>query len=253
MKKVIRVLLVDDHEVVRHVLRRMLEPEDDIEVVGDCASAEETFSQLGTLSPNVVLMDVQMPGMNGIEATRSLKRSGLHYDGDVIMLADFVNYRVEALEAGAASYLLKDVKSAELVQLIRQVYRNGHPLEKRDGLVEGVVELVVPPPANAAWLLRFMCQLEERLNDNFAIICTVGSWSRGTVVRILPQRTTPSSLLDELANIPEVEKVEETGEDSFQKHNQRMRAFRLSHPKKTMRVTLKEPDMTGQELATVLK
>ena len=104
MNKNIRILLVDDNELVRHGLRHMLEPEENMEVVGDCSNAEEAFSKIARLCPDIVLMDIQMPGMNGIEALRSLKRNGLDYSGDVIMLADSLNYRVEALQAGAASY-----------------------------------------------------------------------------------------------------------------------------------------------------
>ena len=93
MKEDIKVLLVDDHELIRQGLQSMLEPEEGIEVVGDYSSAEEALPEIRRLSPDVVLMDTHMPGINGIEATRLLKGKELHCDVDVIMLAGSVSYR----------------------------------------------------------------------------------------------------------------------------------------------------------------
>ncbi len=93
---------------------------------------------------------------------------------------------------------------------IRQVYQDRHSVNECVGLTEEVVELVIPPPANAAWLLRFMCHLGEIFQEDFAsIICTVGSWDHGSIITIQPQPTISASLLIVLANMPEVEKVEE--------------------------------------------
>ena len=97
-------MLIDDQEIVRYGLRSMLEQEEDMEVVDDWSNAQEAFCKIANFCPDIVLMDIQLPGMNVIEAMRSLKRNGLDYSGDVIMLADSLNYRVEALQAGAASY-----------------------------------------------------------------------------------------------------------------------------------------------------
>jgi len=245
MNKTIRILLVGDHELVREGLRHMLKPEEDMEVVGDCANAEEAFSKMTRLQPDIVLMDVQMPGMNGIEATRSLKRNGLDYDSDVIMLAESVDYRAEALEAGAASYLLKDVTRAELAQTIREAYRSKQLLEGGDGFVEEAVELVVHPPGKAAQLLRFMSRVEEALGDIYAsIMYTVGSWDWGTVITIRLQPATFSSLLDKLGNMPEVEKLgeEPLARDAFSSFPKKFRVLPRSSisPSKRIRVTLKE-------------
>ncbi len=150
MSKDIKIMLIDGQEIVRYGLRSMLEQEEDMEVVGDCSNAQEAFSKIARLCPDIVLMDIQMPGMKGIETTRSLKRSGVDYGGGIIMLAESLDYRVEALQAGAASYLLKDVLRAELTQAIREVYWNKQSLENGECFVEEAVELVVPPPANAA-------------------------------------------------------------------------------------------------------
>lgn len=254
MNKAIRILVVDDHELVRYGLRRMLESEEDMEVVGDCANAEEAFSKVLRLHPNMVLMDAEMPGVNWIEATRSLKRNELDYGGDVIVLGDSVDYRDKALEAGAASYLLKNVTRQELAQAIREVYQNRHSLERHDGYVDEAVELVVPPPSDAACLLRFMCHLEEIFHDNFAaVIRTVGSWSGGTVITTLLGPTTPPSLLVlTLANMPEVEKVEEEplarGTISSFPKNVGVLPWLSISPSERIRVTLKETSMARREL-----
>ena len=260
MKKDIRILLVDNHEPVRHRLRRILESEEDMEVVGDCANAEEAFSKIARLRPDIVLMDTQMPGINAIEATRHLKRNELDYDGDIIMLAESVDYQVEALEAGAANYLLKDMTHAELTQAIREVYWSKQLPRDGDYLVEEAVELVVPPPAHAAQLLRFMCQLEERLHDrhdNYAsIMHTVGSWDWGTAITLLLKPTRLSSLLDELGDMPEIGKVEEeplaSGASSSLPKKTGVLPRPSISPSKRFRVTLKEAGKARQRLATVL-
>lgn len=132
----VRVLLVDDHEIVRRGLRRMLELEEGVEVVGDCASAEEAFSRCEAFSPDVVLMDIKMPGTNGIQAIRLLKEK--QPACRIIMLTLYGEYLTEAIEAGAEGYLLKDVKRDELVRAIRAVRQDRVPLSpfSRESLTE---------------------------------------------------------------------------------------------------------------------
>ncbi len=149
MKNDIRILLIEHNELVRYGLRRILEPEVDIEIVGDYANAEKALSQLKIFSPDIVLMDTQLSGMNGIEATRHLKRNGLDYNGDVIMLAESVDYRVEALEAGAAGYLLKDMTCAELTQAIREVYCNKQSRDDSDSMKKRRLEQKVEEQAKS--------------------------------------------------------------------------------------------------------
>lgn len=227
MNKAIRILLVDDFEVVRHGLRHMLTPEEDMDVVGDC-DAEEAFSKIVRLYPDIVLT-----GMPGI--IRSLKRD-LDY-GEVIVLAESLDYRAEALEAGAASYLLKDVTHVELAQAIRQVYLN-RPL-----VVKEAVELVIPPPDNVAQLLRFMCQLGEILDNSASILWEAVSRACDTVITILTQPATSSSLLIKLANMPEVDKVEELVGDAFSSLPKRfgfLLRLGIISPSKRFSVTLEE-------------
>ena len=107
--KEIRVLLVDDHEIVRRGVRGMLEQEEDIEIMGDCASAEEALHQAEILSPNIVLMEAKMPGMGGIEAARLYCQNRM--PSKIIMLTSCEDCLAEALEAGAVGYLLKRHKA----------------------------------------------------------------------------------------------------------------------------------------------
>ena len=124
----IRVFLVDDHQIVREGLKRMLELETDIQVVGEVARGEDAITQVELLSPDVVLMDIKMPGMDGITATRLLKEK--MPDVKVVMLTLYDDEFVpQAIEAGAMGYILKDdVKREKLIQIIRDAYKGYSPL-----------------------------------------------------------------------------------------------------------------------------
>ena len=119
----IRVLLADDHRLFRDGLRTLLEQEADLEVVGVAADGQSVLTQIGTCRPNVVLMDVSMPGLNGLEATRHLHAD--HPDVAVLMLSMHADHRfvVEALRAGALGYVPKDCEISELSAAIRAVFR----------------------------------------------------------------------------------------------------------------------------------
>lgn len=97
-----RILLVDDNSLFRRGVRHRLEQEEDMEIVGECTSAEEALSQLETLSPNVVIMDTWLPGMNGIEACRRMTGNG--HVCDVIMLGTGQELIAHALIAGATGF-----------------------------------------------------------------------------------------------------------------------------------------------------
>ena len=118
----IRILLADDHAIVREGTRRVLEEEDDMEVVAEAGDGEEAVKEATRLKPDVVLMDIAMPRMNGIEATKQIKE--LVPATAVLILTVFDNdrYVFSLLEAGAAGYLLKNVRGVELVEAIRSVH-----------------------------------------------------------------------------------------------------------------------------------
>jgi DNA-binding NarL/FixJ family response regulator len=240
MAKDIKVLLVDDHELVRRGLRRMLELEEDMEVVGDAGDAEEAYSQVEMLSPDVVVMDIKMPGVNGVEATRVLKER--NPSCKVIMLTLYEEYLAESMESGADGYLLKDAKCTELTEAIRQVCQSRHPLEESGGLVEEV-DLVIPPPADTAQVLRFISRVGETLDAN--IRQTIGSHEWGTNVTVLLQPAPLTVLLHKLRSIPNVEEVEaeEEGEQPRAKGGlfRRFKAQPKSSPsqRKRIRINLK--------------
>jgi NarL family two-component system response regulator LiaR len=121
----ISVLLIDDHQVVRQGLRDFLELDDHIEVVGEASSGEEGVKLASELLPDVVLMDLVMPGgIDGVEATRRLKATSP--SSRIIVLTSFSddNKIFPAIKAGAISYLLKDVSPEELAQAIYAAQRN---------------------------------------------------------------------------------------------------------------------------------
>ena len=127
MADAIRVLLVDDHQVVRRGLRTFLEVQDDIEVVGEAADGAEGVARAEQLRPDVVLMDVKMPGMDGVDALRRLRE--LDNPARVLIVTSFTEQRtvVPALRAGAAGYVYKDVDPDALAGAIRSVHA-GHIL-----------------------------------------------------------------------------------------------------------------------------
>jgi DNA-binding NarL/FixJ family response regulator len=119
----VRLVLADDEQLVRSGLRLILEAEDDIEVVGEAGDGAEAVTLTRRLDPDVVLMDVQMPGMNGIEATREIVALGREDSSRVVILTtfDLDEYVYEALKAGASGFLLKRTPAEDLVSGIRVV------------------------------------------------------------------------------------------------------------------------------------
>jgi len=121
MNEAIRVLLVDDQALMRMGFAMVLDAEDDIEVVGEAGDGEAALTQVRALDPHVVLMDVRMPGMNGIEATRRIVADFPHVRVLVLTTFDLDEYAFAALRAGASGFLLKDAEPSALVAAIRTV------------------------------------------------------------------------------------------------------------------------------------
>jgi DNA-binding NarL/FixJ family response regulator len=118
---VIRILLADDQDLVREGLRMILEAEPDVEVIGEAADGKQALAQARRLDPDVVLMDVRMPELDGIEATRRLATSGLRARVLVLTTFDLDEYVYRALKAGASGFLLKDARREQLVAAVRTV------------------------------------------------------------------------------------------------------------------------------------
>ena len=120
----IRLLIVDDQELVRTGFRLFLETQDDLEVVGEARDGAEAIDRARQLQPDVILMDIRMPRMDGVEATRRLTSAGLEPPPRVLVLTtfDLDEYVFGALRAGAAGFLLKDAPRERLVEAIRVVH-----------------------------------------------------------------------------------------------------------------------------------
>lgn len=119
----IKVLLVDDHAIMRDGIRALLSLHDDIEIVGEAAEGEGAISKAMELSPDVIIMDIAMPGMDGLEAARRIKKQNPSVK--ILFLTQYDNreYVVSAVKVGASGYIPKRALGSELISAIRAVYR----------------------------------------------------------------------------------------------------------------------------------
>ena len=120
-EETIRVLIVDDHELIRRGMRMVLDAEDDMKVVGEAASGAEAVHLAGDLRPDVILMDIRMPEMDGIEATRRIVRGTPASRVLVLTTFDLDEYAFGSLRAGASGFLLKNTPPAQLTAAIRAI------------------------------------------------------------------------------------------------------------------------------------
>jgi DNA-binding NarL/FixJ family response regulator len=146
----IKVLIVDDHNLVREGLKAVFDQGSDVEVVGEAGSGEEALEMVDTAKPDVVLMDISMPGMNGIQATKLIREK--YPDAKVVMLTmlDQEGYVYEAVKAGATGYMLKNTSSDDLVNAIHTVY-------------EG--KALLHPDATAQLLKEFVSLADNKAKD----------------------------------------------------------------------------------------
>ena len=146
----IRIVLVDDHRVVREGTRQILQKETDLRVIGEAGDGEEAIRLVSELKPDVVVMDISMPRLNGIEATKRIKAMYPHMAVLILTAYEQDQYIFAALEAGAAGYLLKDIHGQELVAAIRSVQAGEsvlHPIVARkalDRFVRAEIKDMVP-------------------------------------------------------------------------------------------------------------
>ena len=124
---IIRILLVEDHVVVREGTRQLLQAEPDLEVVGEAGDGEEAVKLATQVKPDVIIMDVAMPKLSGIEATRQIKAIMPSVAVLILTGYDYDEYIFSLLEAGAAGYLLKNISGDELVDAVRAVH-SGEPV-----------------------------------------------------------------------------------------------------------------------------
>ncbi len=117
----IRVLIAEDQPLMRRGLRTVLELEPGFEVSGEATTGDDAVAQARALTPDVVLMDVQMPGQNGVDATREIVEAALPCHVLILTTFDDEDYVLDGISAGASGYLLKDVRAEELCDVIRRV------------------------------------------------------------------------------------------------------------------------------------
>jgi DNA-binding NarL/FixJ family response regulator len=124
-----RLAIVDDHELARQSLQNILSDEDDIEIVGEAANGREALLLCARLRPDLILMDVRMPEMDGLAATKEVKER--YPETSVMMLTMHENpdYLLEALKAGAAGYVLKDAPQEEIIEAVRRVRNGESPMD----------------------------------------------------------------------------------------------------------------------------
>ena len=146
----IRVLIVDDHGIVRAGIHSLLEEQPDIEVVGEAAGGEEATAKARELQPDLVLMDIAMPGMNGIEATRQIKRELPDTHILVLSVHSDEEFFFPALKAGASGYILKEAEPQELLHAIRAVHQG---------------QIFLTPAAATALLKEFVGARAEHTED----------------------------------------------------------------------------------------
>lgn len=170
MSDKIRLLLVDDQELIRYGLRLVLESEADMVVVGEAADGDQAIHAVGRLHPDVVLMDVRMPGIGGVEATGLI--TNRFPDSRVLVLTTFDRdeFAFGALRAGASGFLLKNTQPAELVAAIRAVHSGDAVVSPR--ITAKLLEVAVPhlgkKPETVAE--QELSELSDRERDVFLLI-----------------------------------------------------------------------------------
>lgn len=157
----LRVLIADDHQIVRDGLRSLLEKESDLEVVATVEDGRTAVRLVAELQPDVVIMDISMPGLNGIEATRKITRDFPNIKVIALSMQDDRHFVINMLKAGASGYLLKDCAYRELVKAIQIVVRTGKSYLSPD-ITDIVVQNYVTGPSGEEPMLYSTLTARER-------------------------------------------------------------------------------------------
>lgn len=164
----ISVLLVDDQELVRYGFRLVLEAEDDIVVVGEASDGDEAVRATARLSPDVVLMDVRMPTMDGIEATKQIIARSPDTRVLVLTTYDRDEFAFGALQAGAAGFLLKNTRPEELVDAVRTVHTGESVVSPR--VTAKLIEVAVPHLSRPVDEDDGLAELSDREREIFTLV-----------------------------------------------------------------------------------
>jgi DNA-binding NarL/FixJ family response regulator len=176
----LRVLLADDHATVRHGLKLLIDSQPDMRVIGEAADGNSVIQQAEALNPDIVVMDISMPGLNGLVATRTLKR--LRPDLTIVALTrhDDQTYLKDLLRAGASGYVLKQSAPMEFVRAIRAVAAGGVFLDPAmtsrvaDGLLAGRADVAVQSSDNISERESEVLRLTAIGNSNKEIAAQLG-------------------------------------------------------------------------------
>lgn len=156
-----RVLIVDDHEVIRAGLHALLDSEPDIEVVGEAEGSESAMHLVEQLTPDIILMDISMPGINGIEATRKIK--GKFPDTKVLILTVHEDQELlfEGLKSGACGYILKRAVKSELINAIKAVGQGD--LYVHSPMIRALLNKALEPTSSTSTNSSILTQREEQI------------------------------------------------------------------------------------------
>ncbi len=127
----IKCLLVDDHTLFRQGVRRLLETENDFEVVGEAADGGEAVEKAREMRPDIVLMDIGMPGLSSFESARQIKKNRMETKILFLTMYEDEDYLVQCLEVGASGYVLKDTPAPQLLTAVKDVYKGGKYLSSQ--------------------------------------------------------------------------------------------------------------------------
>lgn len=163
-----KILLVDDHELVRQGIAAMLGGASDLEVVGHARTGREAIEIARKALPDIVLMDVRMPDMDGLEATRKIKEERPRTAVVMVTMHDNAAYLREAVQAGAAGYLLKNLSRDELIDAIRQVASGGAFIESQ--MLRGMLSELKPVSPSAGANLKNVKNLTKREREILALV-----------------------------------------------------------------------------------
>lgn len=177
----IRILIADDHEMARAGIRSLIGNEPGLDIIGEAVNGSDALAQCGALQPDLALLDVRMPDMDGIAATRAIKQQFSHIKILIVTMHENVDYLVEAVKAGAGGYVLKDTTRRELITAIRQVCRGEtfmnprlmmHALRRLatepEGAAQPLIEALTPREVDVLRLL-VQGQTNRQIAANLAI------------------------------------------------------------------------------------